>query len=80
MKCDQCQALMINGTYCHELGCPNMNARWDVEEQEWVKQWTCDECGNKVDVGEQCCVDEDGFDWRDSEDPESVEWEEDDEN
>lgn len=21
--CDQCQALSINGTACHELGCPN---------------------------------------------------------
>ena len=20
--CDQCQALMINGVYCHEIGCP----------------------------------------------------------
>ena len=22
-SCDQCQALMINGVYCHETGCPN---------------------------------------------------------
>lgn len=22
-KCDQCEALMINGVYCHEHGCPN---------------------------------------------------------
>lgn len=23
-SCDQCQALFINGIYCHEIGCPNM--------------------------------------------------------
>ncbi len=23
--CDQCVALMINGVYCHEIGCPNMS-------------------------------------------------------
>ena len=22
-RCDQCVALMINGVYCHEIGCPN---------------------------------------------------------
>jgi hypothetical protein len=22
-RCDQCVALMINGIYCHEIGCPN---------------------------------------------------------
>jgi len=21
-RCDQCEALMINGVYCHETGCP----------------------------------------------------------
>ena len=21
-QCDQCEALMINGVYCHETGCP----------------------------------------------------------
>ena len=22
-QCTQCEALMINGVYCHETGCPN---------------------------------------------------------
>jgi hypothetical protein len=22
-RCDQCVALMINGVFCHETGCPN---------------------------------------------------------
>lgn len=22
-RCDKCIALMINGVYCHEQGCPN---------------------------------------------------------
>ncbi|KKL55360.1 hypothetical protein LCGC14_2256210 [marine sediment metagenome] len=23
-QCDQCEAMMINGVYCHEIGCPNI--------------------------------------------------------
>lgn len=23
MSCNQCEALVINGVYCHETGCPN---------------------------------------------------------
>ena len=34
--CDQCEALMINGVYCHEAGCPNIRA-------------LCDECGQETD-------------------------------
>jgi hypothetical protein len=26
-KCDQCVALMINGVFCHETGCPNSRKR-----------------------------------------------------
>ena len=28
MHCDQCEALMINGVFCHETGCPNSGSRW----------------------------------------------------
>ena len=73
VKCDQCSALMINGVFCHELGCPNMGARWDVEEEQWVKQRTCVECGQRVDEDDLCCM---AFDELDAEDPESVSWEE----
>jgi hypothetical protein len=24
MDCDQCVAVMVNGVYCHEHGCPNI--------------------------------------------------------
>ncbi len=24
-SCDQCTAAMINGVFCHEIGCPNMS-------------------------------------------------------
>lgn len=34
--CNQCLPLMINGTFCHETGCPNTNKIWDKEEGEWV--------------------------------------------
>ena len=33
MRCDSCEALMINGVYCHELGCPNAATK-------------CSECGS----------------------------------
>jgi len=34
ISCDQCCAAMINGVYCHELGCPN---RHKVKiDGEWV--------------------------------------------
>lgn len=35
--CDSCEALTINGVYCHEHGCPK--ARADPKE--------CDECGRR---------------------------------
>ena len=51
-SCDSCQALMINGVYCHEQGCPNAwkNKRVECREcgdrfypQERYQQ-TCDSC------------------------------------
>jgi len=35
-QCDSCEALMINGVYCHESGCPNM---WKTTSVD------CRECG-----------------------------------
>ena len=55
MKCDQCEAAMIQGVFCHETGCPNMNNRYDSETGEWIKQRKCFECGYQVDLGEPCC-------------------------
>jgi hypothetical protein len=52
MRCNQCEALMINGVYCHETGCPNSGARYI--DGEWVKYYTCRECGDDVPVGESC--------------------------
>lgn len=56
ISCDSCQALMIQGIFCHETGCPNVNARYDVESGEWVKQRKCFECGCTVDVDDSCCA------------------------
>src|SRR5271165_395859 len=50
ISCDQCQMLSINGTACHETGCPNMGGRWDVDAQEWCKQRKCFDCGCTVDA------------------------------
>ena len=36
--CDQCQAVMINGVHCHELGCP---VAWRDYRNE------CDWCGGE---------------------------------
>ena len=59
MKCDQCELLSINGHACHEIGCPNRNARWDEKMQGWVKQYECSICGFDVDEGNVCCDHED---------------------
>lgn len=34
IRCNQCEALMINEVFCHETGCPNTNARYDSESGE----------------------------------------------
>jgi hypothetical protein len=57
--CDQCDAAMINGVFCHEIGCPNKGSRWDAESGEWVKQRVCSECGYTVDADDECCSAED---------------------
>lgn len=35
-RCDQCEAAMINGVFCHEIGCPN--ARKIKVDGEWITQ------------------------------------------
>lgn len=35
-RCDQCEACMINGVYCHETGCPNTNKVYDSDEDRWI--------------------------------------------
>lgn len=52
MNCNQCEALMINGVFCHETGCPNTHARY--EDGEWVRYVQCFECGCDVQAGESC--------------------------
>ena len=42
--CDQCEALMINGIYCHEHGCPDA---WKDEIRE------CKWCGTEFEPEEQ---------------------------
>lgn len=36
MSCPHCELVRINLTVCHELGCPNLQSRWDAEQREWV--------------------------------------------
>ena len=54
MKCNQCEALMINGVFCHETGCPNSKKTWVEERQEWVRFYECRICGDEVEKGEPC--------------------------
>jgi hypothetical protein len=56
IKCDQCDACMINGVFCHETGCPNSRKRW--ENGEWVKYRKCFTCGCDVRADEPCCEEE----------------------
>jgi hypothetical protein len=53
MRCNQCEAAMINGVFCHETGCPNINKRFI--DGEWVRVRECVECGNEIAEGESCC-------------------------
>lgn len=55
MKCDQCEALMINGIFCHEHGCPNTKKRYNKEEDIWDTMVTCRICGYDKPEGETCC-------------------------
>lgn len=54
MRCNQCEMLSINGTPCHETGCPNSRKDWDEHRQEWIQYVDCFECGCPVEVGEVC--------------------------
>lgn len=37
-KCNQCDSATINGVYCHEHGCPNINKIWDEENELWIPE------------------------------------------
>lgn len=52
IRCDQCEALMINGVFCHETGCPNTRAKYI--DGQWVKFYECFHCGFEVREGEVC--------------------------
>ena len=41
--CSQCEAMMINGIYCHETGCPNSNLMANGEPRPVQCKW----CGSK---------------------------------
>lgn len=48
--CDQCDAMLVNGFFCHEVGCPNSAKRYDVESDTWedVEE---DESGTEIEEG-----------------------------
>lgn len=61
VKCDQCEMVSINGTACHEIGCPNSGKRWNESAQTWIKVRECFYCGFEVYGDEVCsCQDFDG--------------------
>jgi len=56
-QCPSCTALMINGIYCHETGCPDS---WRNTKRE------CKWCGRKFTPTERdqlFCTDECGMDY-----------------
>ena len=53
IRCDQCEALIINGVFCHETGCPNSRKR--LEDGEWVAYRECFTCGYEVRADAPCC-------------------------
>ena len=58
MGCDSCEALMIQSIFCHETGCHRANARYDAENDCWINQSKCFECGCVVDYDDSCCQEE----------------------
>ena len=34
-KCDCCDSATINGVYCHERGCPNINRKYNFRDEYW---------------------------------------------
>jgi|SRR5580765_5359759 len=47
--CSQCQAMVINGTACHERGCPNETRECSECENRVPKRtfkYLCEECAN----------------------------------
>lgn len=69
-NCDQCQAAMINGVFCHETGCPNERKTWVPERESWILFVECTECGCEIESGESCdCQDP----CEDSDEPEEEE-------
>jgi hypothetical protein len=52
VNCNQCEALMINGVFCHETGCPN--SRKTFRYGTWIRIVECFECGCEVEEGTVC--------------------------
>jgi len=56
LRCNQCEAMMINGMFCHELGCPSKgSARCSICKESirhvyYANDWDgielCKECAN----------------------------------
>lgn len=59
ISCNQCQLLGINGTPCHERGCPNSRKSWVPDRGDWVLFVRCFHCGCDVEAGTNCgCCEE----------------------
>jgi hypothetical protein len=47
VTCDQCEALMINGVFCHESGCPNQTHECKECDAQIPHGYTlCESCAN----------------------------------
>ena len=52
MKCNQCEAMVVNGVFIHEIGCPNDSK--EFIDGEWISIIECPICGLDVIEGESC--------------------------
>jgi len=52
--CNSCEALMINGVYCHETGCPDSHLSADNEPYEIECKW-CGTLFTPYEKGQYCC-------------------------
>ena len=53
--CDQCEAAMVNGVFCHETGCPNTHKRYNKANDVWETMIKCPICGYDYPEGTECC-------------------------
>lgn len=54
LGCNQCNAGMVDGSFCHQPGCPNTGKTWVAECGQWIAFQVCSECNSIIALGQSC--------------------------